>query len=244
MYTKIGLILGDSILHGYFEQDDKLVTEMRNIYDLDIVKTSFQKGVTTSVLVHKAFPREMAELLKKNDCNILVDIFLISGAVDLSNSISDESHFNFDSFISKRNEEFKIFVDHPLVRRLIIYPLTPRGICRNDLKKRFPKYAVASWVSSANKHIQYVNKSDFLFHSKLRYLKPLPDTQLIQQVAKDGIHLTLEGRKLFARSVLGVEDKKIFSLDEFPPLPSRIRSSPLQSIDTQIEIFEAKFRDK
>ena len=80
MYTKIGLILGDSILHGYFEQDDKLVTEMRNIYDLDIVKTSFQKGVTTSVLVHKAFPREMAELLKNNGCNILVDIFLISGA--------------------------------------------------------------------------------------------------------------------------------------------------------------------
>ena len=217
MQLKIGLILGDSILHGYFSKDSLLCSKIKQQFDLDVVQLDFRPGKTTDFLVHKVFPWQMAEFVNRHDCNILVDAFLISGAVDLSDSISKTLHFNLEDFITRRNAELKIVMDHPFVRRLFVYPLTPRRICKNDLCARFPKYANCNWILMANRCVHDVNLSNVNFHSKLRHVPSLPTNQMLKHVAKDGIHLGPDGKSAYAWSVLQVCEQKKFSKDEFPP---------------------------
>ena len=127
---------------------------MKKEFGLDLIVTDFQGGITTSKLVHRVFPRKMTEFINRNDCEILVDVFLISGAVDLSDALSDDCQIDLENFISKRNAELKTIMEDPFVRRLIVFPLTPRKVCQNDLHFRFPKYAEASWIMSANRCIR------------------------------------------------------------------------------------------
>ena len=245
MQLKIGLILGDSILHGYFQKDTLLCSKMKEHFDLDVITTDFRPGKTTNFLVKKVFPWQMSEFVNRHDCDILVDVFLASGAVDLSDSIHDDLHFDFEEFLSNRNADLKIVMDHPFVRRLIVYPLTPRCICQNDLQQRFPKYAKNSWILKANRCAQDVNQSNINFHSKLHHVPPLLPNQLLDLVAEDGIHLDKDGKRKFAWSVLQVCEQKILSQDEFPPLKQgKGEISPLKSIDVQLANFEAKKRDE
>ena len=51
-FPKFGLILGDSILHGYYEQDGAPIDDMKKAFDLDIIRTGFEKGKTISYLSH------------------------------------------------------------------------------------------------------------------------------------------------------------------------------------------------
>ena len=242
---KIGLFIGDSILHEYFPKDPLLCSKIKQQFDLDVVTTDFRPGKTTNFLVHKVFPWQMAEFVNRHDCDIMVDVFLISGAVDLSDSIPETLHFDLEDFLTRRNADFKAVLDHPFVRRLFVYPLTPRRICKNDLCDRFPKYANHSWILLANRCVNDINQSNLNFHSKLRHIPPLPTNQISKHVAKDGIHLVPKGKEAYAWSVLQVCEQKIFLKDEFPPLKHAIcETSPLQSIDMQIAIFEAKKRQE
>ena len=234
-------MLGDSILHGYFDHDQDLRDKLKKEFDLDLIVTDFQGGITTSKLVHRVFPRKMAEFINSNDCEILVDVFLISGAVDLSDALSDDCQIDLEDFISNRNAELKTIMEDPFVRRLIVFPLTPRRACQNDLSFRFPKYAEASWIMLANRCIRDINTSNWNFHTKLRHVPPLPTKELL--LAKDGIHLDKEGKKAFSLSVLQVCEKTIISMDEFPPLQeSKIKAFPLQAIDQNLAQFEEKKR--
>ena len=201
---KIGLFIGDSILHEYFPKDSLLCSKIKQQFDLDVVTTDFRPGKTTNFLVHKVFPWQMAEFVNRNDCDILVDVFLISGAVDLSDSISESLHFDLEDFITRRNTELKIVMDHPFVRRLFVYPLTPRRICKNDLRDRFPKYGDNNWILLANQCVHDVNQFNINFHSKLRHVPPLPTHKMMKHVAKDGIHLKPNGKSAFAWSILQV----------------------------------------
>ena len=242
---KIGLVLGDSILHGYFSKDTLLCSKIKQQYDLDVVTTDFRPGKTTNFLVHKVFPWQMAEFVNRHDCDIMVDVFLISGAVDLSDSIPETLHFDLEDFLTRRNADFKAVLDHPFVRRLFVYPLTPRRICKNDLCDTFPKYAVDSWICMANRCIHDVNQSSINFHTKLRHVPPLPTNQMMKHVAKDGIHLKPNGKSAFAWSILQVCEQQKFLKDEFPPLQhSNTDASPLQSIDWHLANFEAKKREE
>ena len=231
---KIGLFIGDSILHDYFPKDPLLCSKIKQQFDLDVITTDFRPGKTTNFLVHKVFPWHMAEFVNRHDCDIMVDVFLISGAVDLSDSIPETLHFDLEDFLTRRNADFKAVMDHPFVRRLFVYPLTPRRICKNDLCDTFPKYAVDSWICMANRCIHDVNQSSINFHTKLRHVPPLPTNQMMKHVAKDGIHLKPNGKSAFAWSVLQVCEQKIFLKDEFPPLKHAMpETSPLLSIDMQ-----------
>ena len=187
----------------------------------------------------------MAEFVNRNDCEILVDVFLISGAVDLSDALTDTLHFDLEDYLSRRNAQLKILLDHPFVQHVFVFPLTPRRICRNKLSDTFPKYAKHTWILKANQCIHDVNQSNINFHTKLRYVPALPTNQMLPLISKDGIHLEPEGKESYAWSVLQVCEKKIFPKDEFPPLKhSKNETSPLQSVDMLIANFEAKKRDE
>ena len=246
MEAKVGLILGDSILHDYFEHDSDLIGAMRKNFDLDSLVPIFDKGKSIEFLVRNTFPRQMAEILNQYHGDAMVDVFLVAGAVDLSDSISEDLQYDQDRFISQMTSNFKIVMDHHLVRRLFVYPLTPRKICLNELKMRFPKYGNPEWIEKANYAIQYANEAHFQFHSKLRLVPPLPVSKLTNKMSRDGIHLTGHGKKIFARSILNLtETPTIFSTNDFPGLPlKRNCVSPLKPLDFQIADLEKKLREK
>ena len=56
MEAKVGLILGDSILHDYFEHDSDLIGAMRKNFDLDSLVPIFDKGKSIEFLVRNTFP--------------------------------------------------------------------------------------------------------------------------------------------------------------------------------------------
>ena len=246
MEAKVGLILGDSILHDYFEHDSDLIGAMRKNFDLDSLVPIFHKGKSIEFLVKNTFPRQMAEILNRYHGDAMVDVFLAAGAVDLSDSISEDLQYDQDRFISQMTSNLKIVMDHHLVRRLFVYPLTPRKICLNELKMRFPKYGNPKWIEKANYAIQYANEAHFQFHSKLRLVPPMPDSKLTNKMSRDGIHLTGHGKKIFARSILNLtETQTIFSTNDFPSLPlKRNRVSPLKPLDFQIADLEKKLRER
>ena len=87
MEAKVGLILGDSILHDYFEYDTDLTGAMRKNFDLDSLYPIFDKGKSIEFLVRNTFPQQMAEILSQNHGDAMVDVFLAAGAVDLSRCV-------------------------------------------------------------------------------------------------------------------------------------------------------------
>ena len=58
--TRYGLIMGDSLLFNYFEQNETLLNDFKNRFNLDVIRTAFKKGGNIHLLSHNVFPREMA----------------------------------------------------------------------------------------------------------------------------------------------------------------------------------------
>merc|ERR1711911_289391 len=146
------------------------------------------------------------------------------------------------SFICKRNKALKALLGHPFVRRVYLFPLTPRKLCHGKLCQRFPKYANNSWISLANSFISKVNKTNFQFHSKLKLVQPL--VGIHQHISNDGIHLTDLGKHFFFNSLFLVEEQKMLSQDDFPPLKTHfLKKSPLQSINQRIASKEEAMRN-
>ena len=242
---RYGLFLGDSILFDFFEHDEQLTDDLKQRFNLDFVRTAFKKGGTIDYLASSVFPRQIVEInnLERGD-EILVDVFLVAGAVDISDAIPSNPSFDLERFLFHRNKSLKLILDHPFVHRLFLYPLTPREVCRNPLKARFPKYGRSDWIEYTNRCIKKVNKSNEQFHCKLRFVSSSLCGDIFNHVARDGIHLLPKGKRLLARSVLGiVEEKKLFSSDEFPPLQCKKTRSPLQAIDARLAQLEALRRE-
>ena len=102
----------------------------------------------------------------ENDNDAIVDVFLTAGAVDLSDAITDDLKFDLNDFIDRRNRALRRMLDHPFVRHVYVFPITPRKICNGRLSDRFPKYLKNDWISLANASIAKINAADFQFHSK------------------------------------------------------------------------------
>ena len=69
---------------------------------MDLIRTAFVKGGTLGKLAHSVFPCQIVEMnnSEKGD-EFLLDVFVFTGAVDLSDAISDNLAFNFNGYISK-----------------------------------------------------------------------------------------------------------------------------------------------
>ena len=135
-----GLFLGASILHGFLDRHDQLRQKLKQHFNLDVIKCDYRKGKTLEFLASQVFPRKMAEIINENDNDAIVDVFLTAGAVDLSDAISDDLKSNFDDCIVRRNRTLRRMLDHPFVRHMYLFPITPRKICNGRLSDRFPKY--------------------------------------------------------------------------------------------------------
>ena len=209
-----GLFMGDSILHGYLDQNIELHQKFKDSFNLDVIETQYEKGRTLNFFATKVFPRQMAKIINENDNDAMVDIFLSAGAVDLSDAITDDLQFDYKNFISRRNDSLFKIVDHPGVRHLYYFPITPRKICNGRLCERFPKYSKKQWISFANVCIAKINQANFQFHSKLKLVHFSPD--LHHCISNDGIHLTEQGKHLLLHSVFKSEEKQMFSNNDFP----------------------------
>ena len=66
---KYGLFLGDSILHGYLDNNVQLHQKFKDHFDLGIIETDFRKGKTICFLASEVFPRQMAKIVNENDCD-------------------------------------------------------------------------------------------------------------------------------------------------------------------------------
>ena len=172
--ARYGLILGDSILHNFYEQNGPLLNNMKKQFGLDVIRIACKKGGTISYLTHSVFPREIAEINNSvHGDDFTVDVFLVAGAVDISDAVSDDLDFDIHGFLTKRNDNFRVLCDHGSVRHVSVYPLTLRTPCRNNLKIRFPKYAVCSWIDFVNVCIRKVNKyASPWISKKLRFVDP------------------------------------------------------------------------
>ena len=256
--ARYGLILGDSILYNYYDHDEPLLNSMKKKFSLDVIINGCKKGGTVNRLVRTEFPRELVKINNSVHGNdFTVDIFLVAGAVDMSDAISDDLDFDLQGFLTKRMDLFRVVCEHVFVRDVYIFPLTLRTLCRvKEVKKNFPKYAVRSWVDFANVCIRRVNKYKSPWISpKLHFVDPSVVRDIGDHIARDGIHLTEVGKSLLANSVLGVLKQQppkkvcwgqtmpdIFS-DEFPPLECDYYGNPLQPLDVALASSEAKRRD-
>ena len=236
-----GLFMGDCLLRGFLDDNEPLLQNFKNYFNLDVIRTEYVGGGTLNFLASKVFPRQVAQIVNENDNDAMVDVFLSAGAVDLSNAISDSLQFDFDYFISHRNNELMRMLNHPVIRCVYLFPLPPRKICKGSLGKRFPKYLDKNWISFANVCIDKINMADFQFHNKLKILPPISD--LHHCLANDGIHLTDKGKYLLLHSVFKSKEEQLFSQDDFPPLWNHIsKKSPLQPIDCLIAFKEKAMR--
>ena len=237
-----GLFLGASILHGFLDHNDHLRQKLKQHFNLDVIDYDYRKGKTLEFLASQVFPRKMAEIINENDNDAIVDVFLTAGAVDLSDAISDDLDFDFNDFIARRNRALWRMLDHPFVRHVYFFPITPRKICNGRLSDRFPKYSKNDWISLANISIAKINAADFQFHSKLKLVPPIPDFH--HHLANDGIHLTDKGKHLLLHSVFKCAERQMFSHEDFPPLGNSLsQKSPLQPIDHCIASKEKALRD-
>ena len=97
---KFGIILGDSILNGYYESNVNLINDMKNHFDLDVIRIACKKGGSLKFLTQNVFPREIVcinNLLHGE--SFFVDVFVIAGAVDLSDAVSDDQDFDLDLLV-------------------------------------------------------------------------------------------------------------------------------------------------
>ena len=241
---KIGLFLGDSILRGFLDVNVQLHQQLKENFDLDIIETFYKGGAKLSYLAREVFPRQIAHIINSYDNDVVVDIFLSVGAVDLSDAISDNLTFDFDDFMKKRNEALGCFLNHPYVRRVYLFPLTPRSLCTQNcrIKSVYKKYSKSDWIAFADKNVRKVNQSHFPFHPKLKMI-PMPQ-DLHCNISDDGIHLTDLGKQMLFKSVFKNEKSFAISEDDFPILPrSSANRSPLQPIDPRIALKEKAKRD-
>ena len=99
---KIGLFLGDPIPRDFLDVNVHLHQKLKEKFDLDIIETFYKGGAKLNYLANEVFPRQIAHIVNSNDNNVVVDVFLTAGAVDLSDAISDNLRFDFDDFMKKR----------------------------------------------------------------------------------------------------------------------------------------------
>ena len=251
--TRYGLIMGDSILFDFFDQNEQLLNDFKSRFNLDVIRTAFKKGGNIRLLSHNIFPREMTEINNLNRGeDFLVDVFIVAGAVDISDAVSTDLDFDEVGFVNKRNMDLLSICEWDSVRHLSVFPLTPRQVCRNDLRLRFPKYSDKRWIDFINVCIRKINRYNCPWVSqKLSFVNPSIVRDIAYHVARDGIHLTTEGKFLLARSVLGVDEqtppkhfwKEEILRDEFPPLRCDVKGNPLQPLDVALASLEAKRRE-
>ena len=252
--TNYGLVLGDSILYSYFDEDKHLASDLESHFNLDSIQLKLEKGKTIDYLAHKVFPREIVRFNNfEQGEDFIVTVFLFAGAIDLADAITDNLDFDFDKYIFDRNHHISCILDCPHVFKLYVLPLLPRKLCKNDLKLDYPKYGVPKWISSANDAIKRINCCPYPFHPKLRIVKSSALRGIQNHVAKDGIHLQKEGKHIYARSVFKLKSKTVsevvqqkpFSPEEFPPLPTGVEGkSPLHSLDPDLALKLSRQRSE
>ena len=148
--ARYGVIVGDSLLNHYFEQNEQLLDDYKQHFGLDVIQTKFQGGATIRELSHKQFPQIMAEINNINKGEgYTVEVFVIAGAVDISNAISYDYDFDECGFINKRNNDLLSFCEYDSVHRVNVFPLTMRKVCQNK-DTRFPKYLDKQWIDTCN----------------------------------------------------------------------------------------------
>ena len=178
----------------------------------------------------------MAEIINSNDNDVCVDVFLSAGAVDLSDSISDDLIFDLDNFLLNRKLSLAGILNHSYIQRVYIFPLTPRSLCtkQGKIMIKHKKYSKSDWISFADQMVAKVNQSHFSFHPKLKMV-PMPQG-LRHHISDDGIHLTNQGKRMLFNLVFTNKKPFVFSIEDFPPLVrtqhcTTFNKSPLQAPD-------------
>ena len=161
-FIRIALILGDSVLANLFTVDEDLKKKFQNDFEYDHVYNEFIGGADFTSIARKCFPRNMAYISRNHEF-YTVDVFVFAGAVDLSDALVG-SAFDEGIFLQQRFSNSKIIMDDPLVRKLYLFPLTPRKVCKTNLRERFPHYGDKNWIDTANSHIRSLNQVITLQH--------------------------------------------------------------------------------
>ena len=256
--ARYGLVLGDSLLSDFYDQNESLLDDLKHHFDLDVILTRFKGGGTISHLAHKTFPQAMTEINNMNRGeNYEVEVFLIAGANDMSNAVSTTLDFDEMGFINKRNMDLMSICEWNEVRHLSVFPLTPRRLCRNDYQGgKYPMYTDNKWISFTNVCIRKINKyNSSCVSQKLRFVDPASVRGISIHLASDGLHLKAAGKDLLAKSVLAVDKRSPPKLfwdevvkpnvfdDEFPPLFCDCKRNPLQPLDAALAFSSAKQRE-
>ena len=190
--ARYGLVLGVSLLADFYDQNESLLNNLKHHFDLDVILTRFKEGGTINHLAHKTFPQAMTEINNMNRGeNYEVDVFLIAGANDMSNAVSPTLDFDEMGFINKRNMDLMSICEWNEVRRLSVFPLTPRQLCRIDEQgSKYPKYTDEKWISFTNVCIKKINKyNSSCVSQKLRFVDPSSVRGTAMHLASDGLHL-------------------------------------------------------
>ena len=243
-FLRVALFLGDSVLANIFTIDDKLKKKFQDDFSYDYIYEEFVGGADLQYIARRCFPKFMA-LISKNHEFFTVDVFLCAGAVDLSNALT-KSLFQEGAFLKQRFQYCKTIMDDPFVRKLYLFPLTPRNVCKSQLRKRFPHYGDFSWIKKANTHIKSLNQAlTDKHHAKLINVS-VSSVAISKKLTKDGLHFIDDGKKQIFSGLWQVEAKPFDVAEtDYPLLSSKnSKSSPIiQSLEyvsgKYVEIIKA-----